>query len=193
MAKFTVKIKGLDQLKKKLNAKGQKDLVNDIRNEFKLAAKNIASLARSYAIVNNGLLRNSIEFESTSTLGFSIYSKASYAPYVEFGTKTKVQVPADMQDIALQFKNSKQDRGNWQEFKENIKNWIKQKGIVPQINGRNAVNPDQQDWDDMYFLIMMSIYKNGISPKPFLYPAFKEGTKDLQKQIDNVINLYLNK
>lgn len=120
-----------------------------------------------------------------------VYAAAAYAAYVEFGTRTKVSVPEEMKDIANQFKNKK--TGNWDEFKENIKAWVKRKGIVPTVNGKKAVNPDKYDWEELYFLIMMSIYKKGLAPRPFLYPAYKKETKGLDKRIDKRIQEELDK
>lgn len=191
MAKISLKIKGLDELKKKLGKVGQKQVLKEVEDEFKATAQKIRNLAIKKVSVNEGYLRNSIDIESTGQFGWAIFAKANYAAYLEFGTRTKVDVPAEMQEMATQFKNQK--NGDWDAFEESIKKWVKQKGIVPQHNGKDAVDPDDQDYADMIFLIMLSIYKNGISPKPFLYPSYKEGTKEIQKRIDNIINRYLNK
>lgn len=190
MASFKFKVKGLDQLEKKFGPKGVKQILSEVNIEFKTTAQKVRNLAVKKVSVNTGFLRNSLNFESTEPFKWTVYSTSNYAGYLEFGTRTKVVIPPEMQDVANEFKNAKS--GNWEEFRQSIKDWVKKKGIVPQINGRNAVDPDQEDWDDMIFLIMMSIYKNGISPKPFIYPAFKEGTKDLQKEVDKILERYLN-
>ncbi|MNI70504.1 hypothetical protein D3C73_1263220 [compost metagenome] len=56
-----------------------------------------------------GYLKNSIRnFPTQGGLNFSIEVGAKYSPYVEFGTGTEVDVPAELKDYAYQFKGKGQ-------------------------------------------------------------------------------------
>ena len=57
--------------------------------------------------------------------------------------------------------------------------WIKEKNIKP--NGNISIN-------SLAFLIQRSIKKTGISKRPFLTMAYKEAGKELEKQINEMID-----
>ena len=78
---------------------------------------------------------------------------APYAAFQEFGTGGRVSVPSELADIASSFKGKKMS--TFKEGLENIKDWCKNKGIDVK-----AAYP-----------IFMAILKNGIEPKPYMYPA----------------------
>lgn len=64
-------------------------------------------LAKSDAPVDKGPLRQNIRGEMTGELSAEIVNPIEYAPYVEWGTGTRVSVPADLQAYALTFKKEK--------------------------------------------------------------------------------------
>lgn len=173
MAKISLKIKGLDELKKKLGKQGQEIVLREIRDEIEISAQMVRNEAIKRVPVDQGYLRNSINVEGKDML-WIVYASAGYAAYQEFGTKTKIQIPAEMQEVASQFKGKKLSEGK---FKEAIADWMRRKGI-----------PEEALWP-----IMAKLMSVGVNPQPFMYPGFKQGTKTLQKDIDNIINRYLNK
>lgn len=173
MAKISLKIKGLEELKKKLGKQGQEIVLREIRDEIESAAQFVRNAAIQRVPVDQGYLRNSINVEGRDML-WIVYASAGYAAYQEFGTKTKVQIPAEMQEVASQFKGKKLSEGK---FKEAIADWMRRKGI-----------PEEALWP-----IMAKLMSVGVNPQPFMYPGFKQGTKYLEKDIDNIINRYLNK
>lgn len=173
MAKISLKIKGLEELKKKLGKQGQEIVLREIRDEIEISAQMVRNEATKRVPVDQGYLRNSINVEGKDML-WIVYASAGYAAYQEFGTKTKVEIPAEMQEVASQFKGKKLSEGK---FKEAIADWMRRKGI-----------PEEALWP-----IMAKLMSVGVNPQPFMYPGFKQGTKNLQKDIDNIINRYLNK
>ena len=173
MAKISLKIKGLDELKKKLGKQGQEIVLREIRDEIEVSANKVRNEAIKRVPVDQGYLRNSINVEGRDML-WIVYASAGYAAYQEFGTKTKVEIPAEMQEVASQFKGKKLSEGK---FKEAIADWMRRKGI-----------PEEALWP-----IMAKLMSVGVNPQPFMYPGFKQGTKNLQKDIDDIINRYLNK
>ena len=173
MAKISLKIKGLDELNKKLGKQGQEIVLREIRDEIEVSANKVRTEAIKRVPVDQGYLRNSINVEGRDML-WIVYASAGYAAYQEFGTKTKVEIPAEMQQVALQFKGKKLSEGK---FKEAIADWMRRKGI-----------PEEALWP-----IMAKLMRVGVNPQPFMYPGFKQGTKTITKDIDDIINRYLNK
>ncbi len=173
MAKISLKIKGLKELQKKLGKEGQKQVLREISEELEVSANKVRNSAIRRVPVDQGYLRNSINVEGKDLL-WIVYASAGYAGYQEFGTKTKVDVPAEMQSEAEKFRNGKLSEGD---FKEAIAEWMKRKGI-----------PKEALWP-----IMAKIMKVGVNPRPFMYPGFKDGTKGLEKQLDIIIQRYLDK
>ena len=107
------KIKGLNKVLKKLEKFGDEAKVL-IEDELLETATEIRTQARFSAPVNKivgmgGDLRQSIVVEKETDLSYKIVVGVKYAPYVEFGTGTKVNleylVKSGMpKDYAMQFK-----------------------------------------------------------------------------------------
>lgn len=173
MAKVNVKIKGLDKVEKLLGKQGQQRLLREISEEMEVKAEEVRTKAVQKAPVDTGLVRAGIEV-SGKDLRWVIYTVAEYAGYVEFGTKGKVSIPPEMKEEAEKFRSG---RGSYGDFKQAIADWMRRKGI-----------PEDALWP-----IMAKIMGQGIEPQPFMWPAFQEGTKGIEKDIDAVIQRYLDK
>lgn len=173
MAKLAVKIKGLKEVEKLFGRQGVAAIKREISEEMEVKAEEVRTKAVQKAPVDTGLLRAGIEVEGKD-LRWVIYTVAEYAGYVEFGTKTKVNVPAEMQEEADKFRGGK---GSYEDFKTAIADWMRRKGI-----------PEEVLWP-----IMAKIMGQGIDPQPFMWPAFQDGTKGIEKDIDAIIQRYLDK
>lgn len=65
----------------------------------------IARHAKMFAPVDSSLLKTSIHpLINSNRMGGKVYTQRGYAPYVEFGTGTRVVAPADVADYAITFK-----------------------------------------------------------------------------------------
>lgn len=69
--------------------------------------------AMMFAPVNYGFLRRSVGYKIDGMMSALIWAggagsgiNVKYAPYVEFGTGTRVSVPGDVKDYAIQFKGA---------------------------------------------------------------------------------------
>lgn len=175
-----IAVKGLDKLVRQFEQFG-KDAKKMAQSELEDGAREVTGLAKKLAPKNLGKLRQGIQFVKDGKLRFEVIAKESYSGYVEFGTGIQVDVPAELTDVALKIKN--QSRGDFDEFLESIKDWCEQKGIRPK-----GVEPDEQDFKDMYFLIAQSILHKGQKPRPFLYPAWKEGSKNTEKRLNESLD-----
>lgn len=75
------------------------------------AAKQWEQLAKNTAPVNLGRLRSQISGFSTGNMTAEVVSPVLYSPYVEWGTGSKVSVPADLVSYALRFKGVRETLG----------------------------------------------------------------------------------
>lgn len=173
MATLGVNIKGLDEIRRKFGKEGQKEMLREISEELEVAAQDLRTRAVGKAPVNSGILRAGIEVDGKD-LSWAVYTVAEYAGYQEFGTKTKVNVPPEMKEEADKFRNGK---GTYEQFKAAISEWMRSKGI-----------PSEALWP-----IMAKIMRVGIEPQPFMYPAYVEVKGYLDKNIDQVIQRWLDK
>ena len=101
--KFKVEIKNKRAVITGLDRFGQ-EVEKMMANMLKNKASEISAEAKRLATVDFGFLRNSITPEQVSELNWKVEAKASYAPYVEFGTGKMVEVPDEWVDLAMQFK-----------------------------------------------------------------------------------------
>jgi len=117
MAKFGVKIYGADAIIKRLEAAPQK-MFEESKLIIDAAVIEIAAKAKQQVAVKTGALKASIRHAKYQPgKGASVSAgntNVRYAPYVEFGTGTRFQIPvyqnvnmADLEAYALTFKKSK--------------------------------------------------------------------------------------
>jgi len=117
MAKFGVKIYGVDAIIKRFDAAPQK-MMDESKLIIDAAVIEIAAKAKQEVPVKTGALKNSIRHSKfVPGKGASVSAgntNVRYAPYVEFGTGTRFQIPvyqnlnmSDLEAYALTFKKSK--------------------------------------------------------------------------------------
>jgi len=117
MAKFGVKIYGVDAIIKRFDAAPQK-MMDESKLIIDAAVIEIAGRAKQQVAVKTGALKASIRHAKYQPgVGASVSAgntNVRYAPYVEFGTGTRFQIPvypnvnmADLESYALTFKKSK--------------------------------------------------------------------------------------
>jgi HK97 gp10 family phage protein len=117
MAKFGVKIYGVDAIIKRFDAAPQK-MMEESKLIIDAAVIEIAAKAKQQVAVKTGALKASIRHAKYQPgKGASVSAgntNVRYAPYVEFGTGTRFQIPvyqnvnmADLEAYALTFKKSK--------------------------------------------------------------------------------------
>ena len=105
------------------------------------SALKIESDAKHRVPTDTGRLRSSIKTEKFGGVGRRVYTNVEYAPYVEFGTKSRVETTisgVDYSDVAIQFKKSSGGGG-------------------------------------------------GVSPRPYLFPAFEAEKPKLVKNLKRLM------
>jgi len=145
-----------------------------INKETEDAAFQIEADAKQRAPKNFGKLAQSISHSKINDSNYKVTVNEMYGAYMEFGTGTKVQVPAEFKDMASSFKGA--TGRSFADGLEAIKIWCKAKGI-----DEKAAYP-----------IFAKILGAGVNPQPFLYPAWIKGKKDYENNLKKVLN-HLNK
>jgi hypothetical protein len=169
-------IKGIDQVVKELRSYG-KDIEKQIDAETQIIAMQISSDAKKLAPKNFGKLAQSISYEKIKESNYKVTVNEYYAPYMEFGTGTKVNVPSEFRDMAATFKGGKAGKGTYKQGLEAIRLWCKKKGI-----------------DEKFaWVIFAKILGAGVNPKPFLYPSWIKGKKDYLDNLKKLLSKYNKK
>jgi len=85
------------------------DVADYVRAEVEDSMLAIESEAANKVRVDTGALKNSIQSTpikiSKNQINGGVEVGAAYAPYVEFGTGTRVKVPSELSDFAAEFKS----------------------------------------------------------------------------------------
>ena len=164
----SVTIKGLASTIAELRAYG-KDIDKMIDAETESIAFQIETDAKKLAPKNFGKLAQSISHAKVKPALYKVTVNELYGAYMEFGTGSKVNVPAEFADMAATFKGKKQ--GTFKQGLEAIKVWCKSKGIP----------------EEAAYPIFAKILGAGINPQPFLYPAWIKGKKDYQNNLERLL------
>src|SRR6478736_5517046 len=146
-------VKGVSKTIAELRSFG-KDIEKKINAETEATAFEIEELAKKLAPKNFGKLAQSISKEKIKISNYKVTVNEFYGAFMEFGTGTKVNVPAEFADMAKSFKGIK--RGTFEQGLEAIKVWCRAKGIP----------------EEAAYPIFAKILGAGINPQPFLYPAW---------------------
>lgn len=101
-----MKVRGLDSLVSKLR-KLPDDIQMDVKADIRDAADSIVMDAGDATPVDLGYLKNSITSSPRrGGLDYVVRVGAKYAPYIEFGTGTEVEIPNELTEYASQFKGA---------------------------------------------------------------------------------------
>lgn len=172
---IVIKTKGAEALAAKIS-KMSKELQNEIQAELNAWADDVSTdaklLVKSQSS-NEGNLMGSIHPEYKK-MSVAVTASVSYAAYIEFGTRKFAAayvagLPDTWQEIANKHKG--RGTGNFDDFKASIAEWMRKKGIPKDKMG----------------IIILNILKNGIRPKPFLYPAVNKNTPELLERLKKII------
>ena len=100
---FKINIAGVKELQARLNSVS-KEVHKEVLGEIKDAAQKWVALSKRDAPIDLGKLRQNITADISPSWGASVISNANYSPYIEWRTITKVDVPGELADYAIQFK-----------------------------------------------------------------------------------------
>ena len=165
---------GLDSYLKRLET-AKKTVQAEVSGEIGAAAMKFRDDAARTAAANGGdrgTLAKSISAQQNNLFNWTVAVGATYGAFVEFGTKGKARVPAGFEDVAARFKGFK---GNGGKLYDAIYQWVKRKGLTATYSVKTQrrskfTKSEEKRTQQIAFLIARSIYRYGITPKPFFYP-----------------------
>ena len=177
---ITFKLDGVQGALNRL-AKAEVAVISDVDEEL----ADGANLIRTTAVktvkqnINNttGKLAVGMFSEKVKPLQYEVGNNVFYAPYIEFGTGGKVDVPEQLKEIAAAVK-ARPKRGDFAGMVGAIYEWGIRKGYLSKTD-KQARNKARW-W-------AIRILKNGIDPQPFLYPAFVSNRKKIVERIKAVL------
>ena len=161
-------VKGISKTISELRKFGG-DVEQKINDETEAIAFQIEGDAKQKAPKNFGKLAQSINKEKINPANYKVTVNEMYGAYMEFGTGAKVNAPSEFADMAKSFQGS--TGKSFKDGLEAIKVWCRAKGI-----DEKAAYP-----------IFAKILGAGVSPQPFLYPAWVKGKNDYQKNLEKLL------
>lgn len=174
MAKgFSIEVKGLKDLQKKIG-RIPENVKQETDGLMALAANDYMNRAVGDAPVDQGILRNEISSYRDGEMNYVVVSGAEWSAFIEFGTKSRVQIPADLTTYAAQFKGGGISSGD---VKQRIFDWCKRVGIP------------QEAW----YPVFINIMTIGIHPHPFFFKHREEVLKQLMNDLKPAIENALRK
>jgi hypothetical protein len=172
-----VNVIGLDSLKKQIES-APAEIKAEVDAELKAAALEFVALAKRDLATqggDRGTLLRSITESKEAEMVYKVSANTFYAPFIEFGTKTKFKPYPGTEEYAAQFRGAKQ--GGALKLIDAIKGWVKRKGIA-----------SGKELDRVAFLIARSIYKKGINPKPFFFKQIPIVREKLLVNVNKVLS-----
>lgn len=187
-----IEVRGLNKLMRKIG-----EIPQTIRDEtdalMSAASNNLVNKAVESAPIDQGILKSQITFKRQDEMKYEVVSGASWSAFIEFGTKSRVKVPAEFAAYAAQFKGKGRGQPG-KRFYDSILAWVKRKKITGTYNvktrRRDGSAVDRQIEDEQTaFAIYLSIMRHGVKPHPFFFvhvPAvrtqFEKGMKQVIKK-----------
>ena len=147
------------------------ELLKEVDGEVFAAASSWVELAALSAPRNFGFLVGGITQKKISQANYEVVSSKAYSAYMEWGTKSKVSVPADLSSYASEFQHSDISVPGAITFKEAIFAWAKRKGL-----------PKSAWWP-----IYINIVRFGVKPHPYFFIHRPAVEKSLFEHIDNIL------
>lgn len=191
--KFDVQISGLDTIRKALEQR-PKAIFKEVELEFEATADQITSKQKQRVpkdMGGSGGLASAISNARTKPLTYELVAQRFHAAYMEFGTKKRARIPAELAGIASEFQ-AKKGGGSGEGFYDSILEWVKRKGITGtyslKTRKRTGNKLDQQIEDEQAaFAIYLSIKRHGVKPHPFFFAAYFEERPKLIERIKNIL------
>jgi hypothetical protein len=158
-------------------------VAEDVEDELAAGANDIIisaerNLQRQDLFVS-GNLAGSRYAKQIAPLRFEVGFNAFHAPFIEFGTRGKVQIPPAMQEIAAKIKTRRREKeGKFKDMVLAILEWGGKKGLWDANDKKSKGRA---------FMMARSIYRNGIASQPFLYPAYVENRSKIIERIKKIV------
>lgn len=187
---FKFEIKGLDKLQKRLSTLPTK-LKKEVGAEIQDGGRRINAKQLRLVPVDEGGIKQSTVPKKVNELNIELTSSKHYVPFMEFGTKRRVRIPAELTSYAAQFKQSGPKIG-LEEFLKIITAWVRRKGIAGRysVKTRRRVGSkatQQTEDEQAAYPIALSILRHGVKPHPFFFQPFFDERESIVKNVEKVL------
>lgn len=188
---FKLQVQGLVQLEKRLSAVPGK-VKKEVGGEIMDGARRINAKQVRLAPTDEGGIKQSTTIKKVNELETELVSPKHYTPFMEFGTKRRARVPAELQEYAKQF-NVKGPSIGFEAFFQIILDWVHRKGIAGRFNIKSkrrlgSKNQQLQEDFEVAWPIALSILKKGVKPHPFFFQPFIEERESIVNNIKRVLD-----
>lgn len=173
---MSVKVIGLNETLERLR-KLPENLQLEIKTEIRNSANEWVGLAKRDVQANSGDTGNLASQISTfqlDELSWEVVSGASYAGFVEFGTRSRVEIPAGLEDVASEVKSQKGEGSL--SAKEAIYKWLARKQIAPEL----------------WWPIFISLMTKGMHAHPYFFKQRAIVEPKLLQRVDAIIKSLVN-
>lgn len=193
----TIRITGIAQLLKDFDTFESKTKAL-IQAELKASAQIIVRNAKRKAPKDMGALAGGVGYKEVKPTLFEYFSQLNYSQFLEFGTRTKRLVPAEVQKLGIQLFTGRSP-GTAKEALKFITAWVKRKGIrFKKGGGRNErvagnkkprySNKTHLSFEETAYLIFRHVMTIGIEAQPFFFKPLLDEVPLLQKRLELIIN-----
>lgn len=187
---LTLKVQGISQFQKKLKSMPVK-LQKEVAGEIEDSARKVNAKQVRLVPIDEGGLKQGIGYKKVITLNYELFSSKHYSAFREFGTKSRKQIPAELQDYAKQF-NLKGPKIGFDAFFQIILDWVHRKGIAGRYSTKTKkrVGPKNSQLEedfDVAWPIALSILKKGTHPQPFFFKPFFDERKALVERVRKIV------
>lgn len=148
-----------------------KILQDEVGGEVRYAAEEWAGFAKRDAPKDVGFLAGGIDAKNIAPMESEVVSHAEYSAYMEWGTKSRVQVPGDLAAYAATFKGKGVAGGRFA-LQKMLFAWMDRVGI-----------PVEYQW-----ITYISIIVRGVHPHPFFFIQVPVVEKLLMGNIQKILN-----
>lgn len=190
-----IEVKGISALQKRFVAIPKK-LSDEMNGVLAKGANDFVNLAAEDAPRDQGVLISQLSSKKNGNMDYEAVSGAEWSAAIEFGTRSRIQIPPDLTQYAAQF-IGKPDGGDYFDFLNAILDWVKRKGIVSRYSVKTKKEITKYSKDDNERLIdtaqaiANSIIRQGIHPHPFFFkqrePIYKQIIQDCSPALQKAL------
>jgi len=177
MSDIRINISGLTQVLSQVQ-RLPKEVQEEVSGEILDSVLRINGQQRKLAPKDQGGLARGIGFErkqSGDIVVFELFSNSEHSGYMEFGTRFRARVPAQLVGIANEMRGP--GISTSLKAKQAIYAWCKRKGI------------EKRAWYPIFIAIMTV----GVIPHPFFFGPFLDEMPKLIQRIQTIVNSYSGK
>lgn len=181
-------VEGLPQLLSKLSAFGSNG-ERITKASINAVADMIVVDAKLSAPADLGTIRQNIGKEQITDYLVSVFSAAPESAFQEFGTGGKVDVPEEMADVASEFQGA--SGGDMAAFILALTGWVQRHGLTGvysvKTHRKNTKLSNADEDEQVAWAIAKTILRDGLTPQPFLYPAFVKNSSKLVPMLQTAL------